>query len=310
MFKNQFQGNSFFELFSAQGSSPLINWKINGNKSNIEKIYNKDVKGFSYYLKNNGYISLPKENKQSCHLIHSYLVFQIYVPKNSQFTLEFGITDIGNNKGRIVLSTSIKTIKYSAFHISLPLTIMKRDIWMNLCIDLANITENGFKKYNGMSYKTLNYIKIYSTCKLRRVFTMKYRPPDTTGDDDFLADENMDSIPKNLQFNHGIQFINQIISLDKIKKHINDTNIDINNKNNIHNLKINKQKINKHNLNSISGQSTIAFGRKFLKPISTSTQNHLKKDIENNKINSTLSLKKVFYIIINKYIYIYLLIII
>ncbi|OUM60248.1 hypothetical protein PIROE2DRAFT_14023, partial [Piromyces sp. E2] len=111
-----------------KGSSPLINWKINGSKSNIEKIYNKDVKGFSYNLKNNAYISLPKENRQSCYLIHPFLVLQIYVPSESQFTLECGITDIGCNKERIVLSTSIKSIKYSSFHISLPLTVMKRDV--------------------------------------------------------------------------------------------------------------------------------------------------------------------------------------
>jgi len=144
-------------LLYLKGSSPLINWKINGSKSNIEKIYNKDVKGFSYNLKNNAYISLPKENKQSCkekiiityfflskllvlliififhllnvgYLIHPFLVLQIYIPSESQFTLECGITDIGCNKGRIVLSTSIKSIKYSSLHISLPLTIMKRDV--------------------------------------------------------------------------------------------------------------------------------------------------------------------------------------
>ncbi|ORX73503.1 hypothetical protein BCR32DRAFT_249899 [Anaeromyces robustus] len=235
MFKNQFQGNSYFELFSAQGSSPLLNWKINGHKSNIEKIYNKDVKGFSYNLKNNGNISLPKDNKQSCHLIHPFLIFQIYVPKNSQFSLECGVTDIGNNKGRIVLSTSIKSIKYSALHISLPLTIMKKDVWMNLCIDLENITKNGFKDYNRLSFKTLNYIKIYSTCKLRRVFTMKYRPPDTTGDDD--NSDNIDSIPKNLQFNHGIQYINQVITIDKIKNYIDNSNN--NNNNNDNNVEIN-----------------------------------------------------------------------
>lgn len=68
-------------------------------------------------------------------MIHPYLVLQIYIPNDSQFTLECGVTDVGGNKGRIVFSTSIKAIKYSAFHISLPLTIMKRDVvcsWLNL----------------------------------------------------------------------------------------------------------------------------------------------------------------------------------
>jgi len=285
MFKDQFQGNVFFELFSAQGSSPLINWKINGNKSNIERIYNKDIKGFSYNIKNNGYISLPKENKQSCYLIHSYLVLQIYIPKNNQFSLECGITDIGNNKGRIVLSTSIKTIKYSAFHISLPLTIIKRDVWMNLCIDLDNIAANGFKEYNGLNYKTLNYIKIYSTCKLRRVFTMKYRPPDTTGDDDFIDNNNMDSIPKNLQFNHGIPFINQIITLNKIKNNIDHGINDVNNNENKdiskNCINMNKQKLNKKcNSNSSLEQQKIVYGRKLLIPLPTPD---LSKKLKSNK---------------------------
>ncbi|ORX60168.1 hypothetical protein BCR36DRAFT_408527 [Piromyces finnis] len=283
MYKNQFQGNSFFELFSAQGSSPLINWKINGSKTNIEKIYNKDVKGFSYNLKNNAYISLPKENKQSCHLIHPFLVLQVYIPSNCQFTLECGITNVGCDKGRIVLSTSIKSIKYSSPHISLPLTIMKRDVWMNLCVDLENITRCGFKEFNGLSFKTLNYIKIYSTCKLRRVFTMKYRPPDTTGDDYIDITEPTDSIPKNLQFNHGIESINQIISFDKIinylnVKEINDTSVYQGSKSL---SKKQSQKVNSKD----TGQTTIAFGRKILIPLPT--PKHLKKKIlKDNNINN------------------------
>jgi hypothetical protein len=171
---------------------------------------------------------------------------------------------------------------------------MKRDVWMNFCVDLENITANGFKEYNGLSYKTLNYIKIYSTCKLRRVFTMKYRPPDTTGDDEFIDNSNMDSIPKILQFNHGIQFINQVITLEKVKSYIdhyynsnnNDENKDIKQSGKI----IYKSKSNnKYGSNPTPGQPTIAFGRKVLVPLPT--LNHLKKSITSNRANNT-SLKK------------------
>jgi len=62
-----------------KGSSPLINWKINGNKSNIERIYNKDIKGFSYNIKNNGYISLPKENKQSCNFSKNIFIKILFI---------------------------------------------------------------------------------------------------------------------------------------------------------------------------------------------------------------------------------------
>lgn len=44
-------------------------------------------------------------------------------------------------------------------------------------------------------------------------------------------DRPIDSIPKNMQFNHGIQFINQILTLDRIKNYIENINNSINNNN-------------------------------------------------------------------------------
>jgi len=49
---------------------------------------------------------------------------------------------------------------------------------------------------------------------------------------DFIDNNNMDSIPKNLQFNHGIPFINQIITLNKIKNNIDHGINDVNNNEN------------------------------------------------------------------------------
>ncbi|XP_057278803.1 protein CFAP20DC isoform X3 [Pezoporus wallicus] len=68
MFKNQYQGGPFVEIFSAQGKNPEAIWKISGNSSAIWKEYDKEVKGFVFVLEGNSQVNkmqLPKETRQT-----------------------------------------------------------------------------------------------------------------------------------------------------------------------------------------------------------------------------------------------------
>ncbi|KAL4677367.1 hypothetical protein H8959_020041, partial [Pygathrix nigripes] len=91
MFKNEYQGGAFVEIFSAQGKNPGAKWKILGSPSVIWKEFDKEVKSFVFVLEGSSQtnkIQLPKENKQILGLIQRFLVLQIYVPLGQDFSTE------------------------------------------------------------------------------------------------------------------------------------------------------------------------------------------------------------------------------
>lgn len=91
MFKNEYQGGAFVEIFSAQGKNPGARWKILGSPSVIWKEFDKEVKSFVFVLEGSSQtnkIQLPKENKQNLGLIQRFLVLQIYIPLGQDFSTE------------------------------------------------------------------------------------------------------------------------------------------------------------------------------------------------------------------------------
>ncbi|EAW65386.1 FLJ42117 protein, isoform CRA_d [Homo sapiens] len=135
MFKNEYQGGAFVEIFSAQGKNPGAKWKILGSPSVIWKEFDKEVKSFVFVLEGSSQtnkIQLPKENKQSLGLIQRFLVLQIYVPLGQDFSTELLITDLGNIKRRLYLSTVHKELSSTPLHAKIPLFMIKRKIISSL----------------------------------------------------------------------------------------------------------------------------------------------------------------------------------
>lgn len=192
------------EVFSAQGRDPVAKWRLTGSASAKNKVYDKDVKSFVYILEGETAttkMSLPRDEKQSLWLIQRYLVLQLHVPLGHSFSLEFGVTDTGNNKRRILLSSNHRDITITQLHARFPLNILRLGIWLNLCLDLQSLVGETFK---GQSFKALENLTISASCRLRKIFTMKSQPFDTTGDDEIYNCGNtnsgeLENIPKSLQ---------------------------------------------------------------------------------------------------------------
>ncbi|XP_063578112.1 protein CFAP20DC isoform X18 [Pongo abelii] len=193
MFKNEYQGGAFVEIFSAQGKNPGAKWKILGSPSVIWKEFDKEVKSFVFVLEGSSQtnkIQLPKENKQILGLIQRFLVLQIYVPLGQDFSTELLITDLGNIKRRLYLSTVHKELSSTPLHAKIPLFMIKRKIWCNLCIDLVAFTSEIFK---GAVFQSLDGIVVSANCKLRKIFTLKSKPQDTADKDDQLINRGTSS---------------------------------------------------------------------------------------------------------------------
>lgn len=212
MFKNEYQGGAFVEIFSAQGKNPGAKWKIFGGPSVIWKEFDKEVKSFVFILEGSSQtnrIQLPKENKQILGLIQRFLVLQIYIPLGQDFSTELLITDLGNIKRRLYLSTVHKELSSTPLHAKIPLFMIKRKIWCNLCIDLVAFTSEIFK---GAVFQSLDGIIVSANCKLRKIFTLKSKPQETADKDD----EPTDMIPRSCQLTTDVPHITQLLNMTKI----------------------------------------------------------------------------------------------
>lgn len=207
-------------MFSAQGRDPVSKWRLCGTSSAIRKVYDKDVRSYVYILEGESTTTkmcLPKDDKQSLFLIQRYLIVQLFVPLGHSFSLEFGVSDMGNNKRRVFLSSSHKEINVTPLHARFPLSILRLGVWLDLCLDLQSLVGNSFK---GQTFKSIESLSISAHCRLRKIFTMKSQPPDTTDDDDIYGCESTNSaeleeIPRQFQMSPlpDVQHYTQVIIL-------------------------------------------------------------------------------------------------
>lgn len=51
--------------------------------------------------------------------------------------------------------------------------------WLNLCVDMVSLVG---EIWTGQTFRAVDHITVAANCKLRRIFTMKSQPPDTTND--------------------------------------------------------------------------------------------------------------------------------
>lgn len=218
-FKSGYQGGPYFELFSTQGRDLLVNWK---GISSSKKIYEKEVKGYVLCLEGapaTTKIQSPKDQKQSLMLVQRFLVLQLYLTKGADFSIELGVTDLSNNKRRLLLSTAQKETQVTPLHAKIPLTVVRRAVWVNLVLDMVSLVG---ETWTSQTFRSVDQISVSANCKVRRIFTMKTQPPDTTDDDELYGcsssnNGELDSIPKQCQIAPDVTHLTQILTLNKIK---------------------------------------------------------------------------------------------
>ncbi|XP_076448494.1 protein CFAP20DC-like [Babylonia areolata] len=219
MFKNEYQGGPYLEIFSPQGRDSTIHWKIGAG---VKKIYEKEVKGYIYVLEgtpSTTKMTIPKDNKQTMTLVQRYLVLQVFLTKGQDFSMELGVIDLSNSKRRILLSTAQKETQVTPLHARIPLCIVRRAVWVNLCLDMVSLVGD---TWSGQSFRSIEHISVSANCKVRRMFTMKSPPPDTTDDDELYGSEcssagEVELIPKQVQLAPDIVQLTQVLSMKKIK---------------------------------------------------------------------------------------------
>ncbi|KAM9324443.1 protein CFAP20DC [Gastrophryne carolinensis] len=220
MYKNEYQGGKFVEIFSAQGKDPVAKWKLSGSQSAIWKDFDKEVKSFVFVLEGSSQtvrMQLPKESKQMLGLTQRYLIFQLYIPLGQDFSAELLVTDLANIKRRLYLSTVHKELSATPLHAKIPLTIIRRKVWCNLCIDLVDFTSGIFKE---AVFQSLDGIIVSANCRLRKIYTMKLKPQETQQDifgSELPNCELTDTIPRSCQITTDVEQVTQVLDLARLR---------------------------------------------------------------------------------------------
>eukprot|EP00472_Partenskyella_glossopodia_P005434 CAMPEP_0197521986 /NCGR_PEP_ID=MMETSP1318-20131121/7187_1 /TAXON_ID=552666 /ORGANISM="Partenskyella glossopodia, Strain RCC365" /LENGTH=656 /DNA_ID=CAMNT_0043074177 /DNA_START=356 /DNA_END=2326 /DNA_ORIENTATION=- len=126
-----------------------------------------------------------------------------------------------NSRIRVILSTNFRDISISALHVQLPLGFVKRETWLNVCIDLNSIMEGTFKT----KFRSLETLEIRSYCKIRRIFTMRSPLDDDTEDSELYNWSQKDTptgmVPRVHNYPVGVTHQTQIYSMDKVHAYLN-----------------------------------------------------------------------------------------
>eukprot|EP00397_Hematodinium_sp_SG-2012_P007306 GEMP01007349.1.p1 GENE.GEMP01007349.1~~GEMP01007349.1.p1 ORF type:complete len:1107 (+),score=299.75 GEMP01007349.1:334-3654(+) len=172
MFEKAFQGAPAFEILSPQGANPTANWKISG----VQRLFDKNLKGYVFHVAGNALMQLPREDKPKLGLVQPILVMQVYLPQGKPFSVEIGITDATRTRRRLLFSSTFKEMSTNPLHARFPLvdssSVMRvrRNCWVNLCFDIDAMVP---KAWPGQHYKTLDSLQISPDCRLRKVYTIK-----------------------------------------------------------------------------------------------------------------------------------------
>jgi len=173
MFNLAFHGGPAVEIMSTIGKDPLKNFKVDGGPKNVKKVFDKDMKGSIYYIDGaQTKLQIPPTEKESLGLLQPFLVFQIYIPQGKPLHIEIAVTDIDKTKRRLIFhsGSGSKGIVINPLHARIPISSFGRDQWLNLSIDVFAFAHYCFK---GVEVQSIDLIQITSTCKLRKIFTMR-----------------------------------------------------------------------------------------------------------------------------------------
>lgn len=217
MFRNSYQSGKSLELLTTQS---LDKWKCTGS---VKQAYDKSALGYILNIdtQSKGVLQFPKNEKTSLGLLMPFVVFQVFIPTGKPFQCEFRIADNTSNKKRLIFTHGTKAIIKNQLHARIPSSLFKRDIWLNLSINVQEFFESCFPE---SQFKEIDAISLSACCKCRKIFSMNSPIVDTSQLDDESGiipemqswEKDCEAVPKSNDFKFGVNFMNQLINVSKL----------------------------------------------------------------------------------------------
>eukprot|EP01017_Pseudomicrothorax_dubius_P036388 TRINITY_DN5202_c0_g1_i3.p1 TRINITY_DN5202_c0_g1~~TRINITY_DN5202_c0_g1_i3.p1 ORF type:complete len:500 (-),score=74.00 TRINITY_DN5202_c0_g1_i3:92-1591(-) len=119
----------------------------------------------------------------------------------------------------MMFTSALKSVELNYFHCKIPISTVKRGIWLNLSIDLVSF----MSLFKGQTFRSLDTIVINGPCKVRRLFTMRAPLVETLSEDGTEQQSNLLNtafVPKTMALATGISNVNQVLNLDVVMRYI------------------------------------------------------------------------------------------
>jgi hypothetical protein len=174
-------------VLTCVGRDPLGKVRLAGPKGGVTRGYDETARGSVVTLSGGATVNLTLPGRDAdgpLALQQPYLVLQLLLAPGAPFALHLAIVDSCGARRRIQLSTATREVVSHPLHARVPLTVVRRGTWLNLCIDLRSVVSGCFP---GQGFRSLDAITVTPVCKLRRIFTLRAAPVDTTDDADVLG---------------------------------------------------------------------------------------------------------------------------
>ena len=171
MFDGTYQGGAAVDVFSAGGSNPTSNWKVSGQ---VQRVYDKSVKGYVFQCEGGAVakMQLPKDERRLLGLMQPYLVLQLTVRDEAVRPRALHLRHHQGPSARPLLDELPRAVR-TPLHTRLPLSSLQRDVWLNLTFDLVELVGTNFP---GATFARLESLSLGSSCKVRRIFTLRAPP--------------------------------------------------------------------------------------------------------------------------------------
>ena len=195
MFYGRFQTGGSLELYNPNNKDLMSNWEFIGK---CRKVYDKSVKSYMHLL-DNGALSkmkMPKDNI-SLGIVQGYVVFQIYLFSQKNFSIEISFSDTQKIRHRLIFSANLRDLNMNYFTCVIPMAEVPLGTWVNLSIDVLSFVTYCFKD---LTFKSIDNIMFTASGKVRRIFTMRGRINDSNNNINNNSDiSGVSSLNRNIE---------------------------------------------------------------------------------------------------------------
>ena len=195
MFYGRFQTGGSLELYNPNNKELMNNWTFVGKS---RKVYDKSVKSYMQLLDTGGLskMKMPKDNV-SLGIVQGYVVFQIYLFSQKNFSIEISFSDTQKIRHRLIFSANLRDLNMNYFTCVIPMAEVPLGTWVNLSIDVLSFVSYCFKD---LTFKSIDNIMFSASAKVRRIFTMRGRINDSNNNINNNSDiSGVSSLNRNIE---------------------------------------------------------------------------------------------------------------
>ncbi|KAG8177876.1 hypothetical protein JTE90_004270 [Oedothorax gibbosus] len=185
-------GQRYVELLSPTNKDILNAWKV---LPGTKKVFDDKLKSFVFCLKG-GKAPVPllqwPKDKANVVLSHPIIVFQMFLAARDNILFDIRINCNNILKKRISLSSNQKTVSKTSLSVILPVTILNRETWSYLLVDIEEIVSSVWSRD---SFRNVGSVCLSGNCSIKRIFTLRR---DMVQNEEGVQFIKYDQIPKQM----------------------------------------------------------------------------------------------------------------